>query len=218
MRTVKCWYNRNMESTHPKSVRRRILEILYEAYIRSPHEMLAPQDILEDGTVPREDLLANAYYLHDRGLVELMTGYNPPSFAAARITANGIDLVENRFEFNLRFPPEPGHEEAAAAQIPALMERLVEEADFSPLDGDQRRCLLRDIQYLRDELARPIERWRPEVVRTAIRWIDGYFKQANRILPSLSLLRVALNEHLPNAGTDIPPPYVEDPIPFPKKD
>lgn len=204
-----------MKSTHPKAVRRRLLELLYAAYSRNPLEMLEPADVLADGTVAREDLISNMYYLSDRGLVEMMPSYTPPMFAAVRITADGIDLVENEFEFNLRFPGEPGKLEASAANVPHLMEKLVEEADFSELDGEKRRCLLRDIQYLRDELARPAERWRGEVVRTLMRWIDAYFKNPAKELPSLPMLRLALKgklEEPADAAAESNPP-----IPFPKQ-
>ena len=101
----------------------------------------------------RESLIPNIHYLHDRGLVELMLGFSAPMFDGARITADGIDLVENTSEFGLRFPQSLDDEEALSAGVPVLMERLVEEADLCALDGEARRALLRDIQYLREELA-----------------------------------------------------------------
>jgi len=160
-----------MDNTHPKSVRRHLLSFLYDRYMANPLEMLAPQDFLEAGNLSREALMVNMHYLADRKLVELMIGYNPPMFAAARITADGIDLVENRFEFNLRFPPDPGEREESVADLLWLVERLAEEAELSPLDGEARKSLLRDVQYLRDEMARPAERWRLRVVQTVLDWI-----------------------------------------------
>jgi len=178
-----------MNRKHPKTVRRRLLTILYERYLQDPLEMLSPEDLLADGTVERADLVANMHYLHDRHLVELMIGYAPPMFAAARITADGIDLVENRFEFNLRFPPAPDEQEEAFAALPYLLERLLEEADFSPLDGEARRCLLRDVQFLRDEISRPASRWRREVIEQVLAWIAGNFEAPESVLPSLPRIR-----------------------------
>jgi hypothetical protein len=185
-----------MSELHPKSVRRRLLKSMYERYQRDPLEMLAPEDFLEDGVVTRANLVASMYYLKDRGLAEVMLGYNPPLFAAARITANGIDLVENHFEFNLRFPPAPGDAETAAAGVPVLVERLVEEGDFVALDGEKRRALLRDVQYLRDELARPVECWRRDVVNTVLDWLAGYTEGLEDALPSLDELRRAVEAAL----------------------
>lgn len=186
-----------MDTRHPKTVRRRILQALYQRYLHDPLDMAAPQDVMDDAGVAREDLVANVYYLQDRGLIELLMGYNPPLFAAARMTADGIDLVENAFQFNLRFPPAPGEIEEALATVPILLERLVQEADFSPLDGEARQALLRDVQYLRDEVARPAVRWRIDVIRAVLNWIEGHFAHceapAREALPSLADLREALD-------------------------
>lgn len=176
----------------PKSVRRQLLLKLYDAYFKDPLDMLSPEDLMGDEPLAREDLLANAHYLNDRQLIELMLAYNPPMFAAARITAKGIDLVENHFEFNLLFPPAPGDATDNAAVLPMLMERLVEEADYSPLDGEARKCLLRDVQYLRDELARPESRWRHHVITALLDWIGGNFEEPGAVLPSLAALRQRL--------------------------
>ncbi|MCP4643472.1 MAG: hypothetical protein GY851_23695 [bacterium] len=181
-----------MHTEHPKSVRRRLLLKLYECYLADPLDMMAPNDLMDDGTIKRTGLVANAYYLADRGYVELMTSYNPPMFAAARITADGIDLVENTFEFNLRFPAAPGQEETALEDVPLLIERLVDEAEFSALDGEARTCILRDVQYLRDELARPAARWRMEVIDSVLVWIRGYYDDPVDALPTLPKLEAAL--------------------------
>lgn len=170
--------------------------MLYERYLKDPLEMLTPEDVVAESLVPREDILANIHYLGDKGYVELMMGYNPPWFAAVRITAKGIDLVENRYEFNLHYPPAPGDIEEANAAVPLLMERLVEEADFSPLDGEERKCLLRDVMYLRDELARPVVRWRERVITTMLQWIEGYFEEPETVLPVLPELRAAIETAL----------------------
>ena len=69
---------------HPKAVRRRILVMLYESYQVHPLQMITPAEIMEAIALSKEDLAANAYYLHDSGLVEMMMGYAPPLFAAAR--------------------------------------------------------------------------------------------------------------------------------------
>ena len=177
---------------HPKHARRRLMNVLYDRYQRDPLEMLVPEDFLGPEGVAREELVANIHYLADRKLVELMIGYNPPLFAAARITANGIDLVENRFLFNLRFPPEPGQEEEAFADLPVLMERLVEEAEFAPLDGEARMALLRDVQFLRDELARPVHRWRRSVIDTVLGWIIDAAEDAQRDVPTAFTIQQAL--------------------------
>jgi hypothetical protein len=185
-----------MTTRHPKTVRRKLLRLLYETYQADPLEMLNPGEIVERSGVTRQELVPNMHYLQDRGLVELMLGYNPPLFAAARITATGIDLVENAFEFNLRFPPDLDELERGSAHVPLLIERLTQEADFAPLDGEVRQALLRDVQYLRDELARRPDRWRRDVIETVLGWMQGHFldteERAAEHLPSLGPLREAV--------------------------
>lgn len=184
-----------MNTRHPKSIRRTLLLILYSRYQQDPLEMLTPEEILDYKSVEREDLMANMHYLKDRGLVELMIGYRPPLFAASRITADGIDLVENHYEFNLRFPPSLDELEESSAEIPILVERLVEEADFTSLDGEKRKALLRDVQFLRDELMRPVHRWRKDVVHTVLGWIEDQPEEPGE-LPSAKKLRRALEDRL----------------------
>lgn len=181
---------------HPKQVRRRLMNILYARYQQDPLEMLAPEDFFGPEGVLKEELIANIHYLADRKLVELMIGYNPPLFAAARITAAGIDLVENRFLFNLRFPPEPGHLEEAFAEVPLLVERLAEEAEFAALDGEARMALLRDVQFLRDEVARPVHRWRRPVIHAVLGWIREAVEAPADELPTLEALAAAVERPL----------------------
>lgn len=181
-----------MKQRHPKSVRRILLTILYEHYRRDPFEILGPEDFLEQEGITREELVFNMHYLAERQFVEMMIGYRPPLFAGVRLRPEGIDIIENRFEFNLRFPAEPGELEERYGEVPVLIERLVEEADLSPLDGEARRCLLRDVQYLRDEVARPAARWRRHVIHALLDWLAEPLPDFREHLPSLARLREVL--------------------------
>ena len=82
----------------------------------------------------------------------------------------------------------------ATSSLDSESERLVQEADFSPLDGEERKCLLRDVMYLRDELARPATRWRAHVIETMLNWIEGYFDDPAATLPVLAELKEAIKE------------------------
>ncbi|MBI1320071.1 MAG: hypothetical protein GC168_14165 [Candidatus Hydrogenedens sp.] len=180
-----------MDYRHPKAVRRLLLRILYESYMRDPLNMLSPQDFFDRG-LDKQDLAVGMHYLRDAQLAEVMLGYVPPLFNAARITPAGIDLVENRMQFDLRFPEMPGQEEARASTIPGLLERLVAEADLCPLAWSERRALLRDVHYLRDELARPVEQWREHVVSAMMDWIAEPFDDVASVLPVYDELQDAL--------------------------
>lgn len=179
---------------HPKAIRRWILEMLYERYLENPTEMLGPEDFLETGQVDKKQLAVNIHYLYDKNLVELITGYQPPLFAAVRITPRGIDLVENPIEFNLLFPAHPAGIEEETAELLETMEQLVLEADLTPLEGEVRKNLLRDIQYLRGELSRPAKRWRQQVIEQVLQWIKDSVSGLDRdeYMPSLKLMEEQL--------------------------
>ncbi len=154
-----------------KSIRRSLLLTLYTRYMTDPGEMLEPADFLAEGTLEKHPLLVNMHYLADRGLVELMRGYDPTLFAAVRITAKGIDLVEDQFELDRQFPPLPDAAEAGGADLPMLIEELQHEADLCDIDGMARRALLTDVAYLRSELSRPAACWRLVVIRAVLGWM-----------------------------------------------
>lgn len=184
---------------HPKAIRRWILEKLYERYLENPTEMLGPEDFLSTELVDKKQLATNIHYLFDKELVELITGYNPPLFVATRITPKGIDLVENPREFDLLFPAYPAGVEEETAELLETMEQLVVEADLIPLDGDKRKCLLRDIQYLRDEFARPSHLWRRNVIEQVIQWVEDSLGNLDRgeFMPSLEVMREQFRKLLP---------------------
>jgi hypothetical protein len=191
-----------MDVRHPKQVRRKVLIGLYEQYRADPLNMLTPEEVMAASDITREELIGNIYYLQDRGLVELMTGYAPPLFAAARLTADGVDLVENRFEFDRRFPPALDELEDRAAILPHLLEKLAWEADFVALDGEARHALQRDVQYLRDELARPARVWRVQVITAVLTWIEERFDTPEAHLPSVGELRGHIHALSRDRGTE----------------
>lgn len=152
--------------------------------------MLSPEDLMEDGTVPKPALSASAFYLHDRNLIELMVGYNPPLFAAVRIAPDGIELYENPVEFNRTFPLDEANVEAKFMEVVPLMLQLAEEAERSGLQGLRLEWLLRDITQLREEFMCPQDEWRQEHIARITRWLDGYFwHDENAQLPTLEAIK-----------------------------
>ena len=177
-----------MNPPHHKSIRRSLLITLYEHYMADPAEMVEPALFLADGTLEKHSLLVNMHYLSDRGLVELMLGYDHSSFAAVRITAKGIDLVENQFELDHQFPPHPDAAEQGAADLPMLIELVQAEADLCDLDGVARRALFDDIAYLRSEIARPAAAWRLHVIQAVLGWMAQTVADCDSPPPTLPVL------------------------------
>ena len=177
-----------MDAAHYKSIRRQILLELYNRFLRDPLEAAEPEAFLDAG-MEKHALAVNAHYLADRGLAELIMGYHPPLFSTLRITHRGVDLVENRYRLDLEFPPLPDAVEAANADIPVLVERLADEAEYVPLDGDHRQALLRDAAWLRGEAARPAARWRGAMMLALLDAMDRAVEGCDPALPSLPRLR-----------------------------
>ena len=171
--------------------------MLYEEYLQDPHSMLSPEDLLADKHIRREDLPPNAYYLHDRGYVEMMIGYNPPLFDAVRISPSGIDLYEDADELNLRLPSLPDSQDDATEKAVALLLQLGKEAEDAPVSGLQREWFLRDVTRLWDELRRPSVAWRKHEVDARMAWIRQYFGPGmGEPLPSLRALEALMAETL----------------------
>ncbi|HIA47979.1 MAG TPA: hypothetical protein EYN96_08410 [Candidatus Hydrogenedentes bacterium] len=186
-----------MDISHPKLVRRELMMLLYDCFQVDPLQMLSPTDILEYGTINSKDLIPNAYYLHDRNFIELMIGYNPPSFAATRIAPLGIDLYEDPVEFDKLFPPALAIESPLTANVITVILKLVEEAELSSLTGQARQWLLNDINALREELTQPESYWRADKILARLQWLDGFFMHEENVsLPSLETLKTILHEKL----------------------
>lgn len=153
--------------------------------------MMTPTDIVEAGGISITELVPNAHYLHDRNLIELMIGYNPPLFAATRIAPSGIDLYEDRPIFERMFPADAIADSVSVSDVVALVMVLLSEAEASGLEGRRREWLLGDIDALRQELVAPEVNWRTDVIMARLQWLDGFFEDEGT-MPTLNKLRDAL--------------------------
>lgn len=187
-----------MNAVHHKATRRAILELLYQVYLDDPLRMVEPEAFFTSPAIDRATIVPNMHYLADRRLVEMMMGYQPPMFTAVRLTHQGIDLVENHFEFNRQFPSAPASDLHGIEAIPMLVERLVEEGDYIALDRETRRQILGDILYLREEFNRPVTRWRPAVIHAVLDAIE--FLAGKECPPTLGRLREAVTSALTTSG------------------
>jgi hypothetical protein len=85
-------------------IRRRILEMVYERFKEHPYYQITPKEFTEDLDISIEQLSYNIVYLEEKGFLELAKPLEGSIFVGARITAMGIDLVENQEKFDLTFP------------------------------------------------------------------------------------------------------------------
>ena len=193
-----------MNKPHPNSVRRRILRRLYDFYAENPLHMLSPDDLLEDTELRRSDLAFNSFYLHDCGLVEMMVGYNPPLFAAIRISPSGVDLVENDAEFNRRFPAFDSGLDNRREEALQRLYAVLDEVQAAPIRGIRNAWLLDDLKSLRDALREPSEQWDHRLLGILMSGMREYFGgDPGEILPSLSHLAAAVDPPQPPANGQI---------------
>lgn len=186
-----------MSATHPKETRRRILEALYEKYHENPLHMTTPAELLEASSLEKKDLPANIFYLHERQLVELMVGYNPPMFDVVRISPEGIDLVEDEVEFNRQFPRAQVAESESLIEARTLTLALVKEIEASSLRGARRDWMIDDLKLLRDALRHFNQTGSLSSVHAALERLQEYVEDGlAKELPALSLLARILAEDI----------------------
>ena len=83
-----------------------ILLTLYEMFKKYPYAQIEPGQIMEVCRSEVRELNWNLVYLEKCGYLELGRSFESPPFVACSVglTAQGIDLIENKDEFGLRFP------------------------------------------------------------------------------------------------------------------
>ena len=159
--------------------------------------MLTPADFTDRDIVTITELIPNIHYLHERGYIELMLGYNPPLFAATRISNAGVDLHEDTVEFDRIFPPDVSASTAGTEDLVEVLLTLVDETESLDLSAKKREWLLDDIDFLRQELIKPDVHWRSDFILKRLHWIDVFIsKESDSGLPSYDSLKTILHEKL----------------------
>jgi len=94
----------NMPSITHNEIRQHILEILYKFDEENPGSIggLTRDRMKEVLQIPEKKLDFNVFYLGKKGLIELSKGIG--IWFYARISAFGIDVIENKEKYSERFP------------------------------------------------------------------------------------------------------------------
>ncbi|MBN2620894.1 hypothetical protein JXB22_07360 [candidate division WOR-3 bacterium] len=85
-------------------IRRRILEMVFERFKEHPYYRITPSEFKEALGITLKQLYYNVAYLAEKGYLDLQTPLEGSFFVGARITARGIDLVEDELQFDIIFP------------------------------------------------------------------------------------------------------------------
>lgn len=91
-------------STSPSNdqVRVMILDFLHKELQEKPRDVTNKENIFQALGIPQKQLDFNMFYLEEKGLVELITSME--GWHCAKITAYGIDVIENKDAFKSQFP------------------------------------------------------------------------------------------------------------------
>jgi len=167
---------------------------LYETYSADPLAVVTPKEVETGARVTRDELTGNIFYLEERGFVECMKRYGSRLFAAARITPNGIDLVEDTRRLgalfgNSRQLPVAVVGDELSADVADMFRRLhlvVYELD---IDTEQRNALLDDLRALEFEVGRTADRRRLAKIRSLLEWVHEPLAEVEPAVRELDLLR-----------------------------
>lgn len=167
-----------------QEIRRKILEILYERFKEHPYNRATPNEFKEMINIGLKDLHFNMIYLEEKGYVELQKPLEGSVFVGARLTAKGIDLVEDEYQMAVFFP-----EQTSGIAIPEkVIEKfdiLIDDIDKSPeLGPEQKELITEEIREIKLELSKSepsYSKVRDYVNRLKDRNFDAYKKLVNII-------------------------------------
>lgn len=133
-------------------IRRKILEMTYGKFQEHPYNLLTPKELKEALNIDLRQLHYNIVYLEEKGLVELRKPLEGGVFVGARITARGIDLVEDEYRFDTLYPRS---QDTAGVQLNVFKEfdlLLGKIQAASDLSAEMKELLAEEIKEIQKEL------------------------------------------------------------------
>ena len=131
-----------------RELRRQILKLLYDKFQEHPYYRILAKEFCEIIGVPLNRIDYNMIYLEEKGYVELQKPWEGDVFISARITAKGIDLVEDDFELDLRL-----RKKAESRGDPfSLFDQLKKDVEQSRPRSLTKEDLLAELDELKTEL------------------------------------------------------------------
>lgn len=177
-----------MDVIKNRNIRRRILLTLYDTYQTHPHSMLSPREVMDAAEVTYDGLLQNIFYLEERGFVECLKGFGTTLFGAAKLTAEGVDIVEDLKTLNELFPVQGTAPAAPADELTELFERVRIAALRAPLGQEDIDSLVEELEYVRASLSRTRTPERLTKIETFLGWISASFDGDESVLRNISRL------------------------------
>jgi hypothetical protein len=183
-----------MDVRKNRAIRRKLLVALYEAYETHPHAMLSPREVMNAADVQYDGLLQNIFYLEERGFVECLKGFGTTLFGAAKLTAEGVDVVEDVQTLNELFPVEGAAPAGPADELTELLERVRIAALRAPLGQEDIDSLVEELEYVRGSLSRTRTPDRLNKIETFLGWISASFDGDQSVLNDIRRLTEIIRE------------------------
>ena len=177
-----------MSATENRAVRRKMLLVLYDAYQTHPHLMLSPKEVMDATDVTHDELVRNIFYLEEHGLVECLKGFGTALFGAAKLTAQGVDVVEDNERLNDLFPVEGGVPAGPSDELSELFERIRIDARNAPLGQEDIDTLTDELEFIQRSLERAQTPERMRKIETVLGWIGDSFDGNESVLRDIDRL------------------------------
>ena len=180
-----------------KQKRRTILLALYEAFEKTPQSVLTPRDIVDATGIARDELGALVCYLEERGYVECMRRFGEGTlFGGVRISADGIDVVEDPLKLDLLFPETPRDQDDRSAdtdardvRIKRAVDNLYAIASSDLAEIDLKDSVAEDLSSLEWEFSRASDARRLKKILALLEFIQECFNGCPDATYHVSVLR-----------------------------
>jgi hypothetical protein len=171
-----------------RAIRRRMLLTFYEAYQTHPHLMLSPKEVMDAANVTYDELLRNIFYLEEHGLIECLKGFGTALFGAAKLTAHGVDVVEDEQRLSELFPVDEDSHARPRDELSELLERIRTDARNAPLGQEDIDTLLDELEFIRKSLERTRTPERMQKIETLFGWVCASFDGNESVLRDIRRL------------------------------
>ena len=136
-----------------REIRRKVLQMLYDECREHPYSRITPKEFQEGLHISIKELNFNMIYLESKGYVELQKLLEGSVFVGARITAQGIDLIEDEYEFDTVFPP--AHLEQNPAEVFSEIGLVIDQIKTNnDIDQQTQELLISRIEEISSELTK----------------------------------------------------------------
>jgi hypothetical protein len=175
-------------------IRRKILIALYEVYQINPQTMLSPKEVIEAANITHDGLARNIFYLEEHELVECLKRFGTTPFGAAKLTAKGVDIVEDENKLNQLVPVNGQAAAGPTDELAELFERIRTDAHNAPLGQEDIESLIDELDFIQKSMARSRTDARAEKIQTVLRWISDSFDGNESVLRDIRRLTELVQE------------------------